>query len=161
MSNETKPDLWDDAGPFWYREFPADSIEAFVSGEERDLMKIEKDGGSFWLSDTGHSGAGEYATLEAAKRAGDEIIDELNEKQHLTLTEDAGLDPAEWTFRHQDDHVWFESTTDAVEPPTSIVREGRNKWVVQVADVNVGDEFKTPTEAAEFVAQRKAFTPVI
>lgn len=158
MSNESKPDQWDDAGPFWYREFPADDIESFVSGDERDLMKIEKDGGSYWLSDTGRSGAAEYPTLKAAKEAGDEIIDDLYEKQYLTLTHDAGLDPAEWTFRHQDDHVWFESANDA---ETAIVRQGRDKWVVEVSAEEIGAGFKSPKEAAEFVAQRKAFNPTI
>jgi len=162
MSNETKPDLWDDCGAFWFRGLPADTIESFVSGEGQDMLKIEKDRGSYWLSETGRTGAGDYATLEAAKLAGDEIIDELYAKQDETLTRDAGLDPAEWRFRNENDYVWFEALSPSYEAGTTINREGRDRWNIQVGDAELeGQQFKSAKDAAEYLAQRLAFTPTI
>jgi len=163
MSTETKPDMWDNAGPFWYRIMPAETIETFVSGDDTDLLKISYDEElrTYWLEEAGRSGQSEFPTLEAAKEAGDEVMDELYERQYQTLTQDAGLDPSEWRFSHQNDYVWFESVSDAVDPPVSIVREGRDRWVLMVGDIAGPNEFRTAKEGAEFVAQRQAFSPTI
>jgi len=162
MSDETKPDFWDDCGAFWFRNLPADTIDAFASGEGVDKIMIDKRFGKYWLSDDRHQGAGDYPTLEAAKAAGDEIINELYAKQDEALTRDAGLDPAEWRFRNENDYMWFEALSPSYEAGTTINREGRDRWNIQVGDTELeGQQFKSAKEAADYLAQRLAFTPTI
>ena len=88
-------DEWDDAGPFLYRILPETGLNAFFH-EERDNIRISRSLGKWWLGEDGVMGQTPYDTLEEAKAAGDEQVNELEEGLNAMLLEEAGLDAEAW-----------------------------------------------------------------
>lgn len=101
MTEMSEPDLWDDAGPFVYRILPETCLDAFFS-EEREMLMITQERGTFWLGETRVAGQSSYPTLAEAKAAGDEQIEKMEARQDAMLLAAAGMDPSEWRVTHKD-----------------------------------------------------------
>lgn len=102
-------DLWDsatdDRDGFWFRHMPETDVDGLFS-EEKDLMTITREKDGFWLGEESVVGQSRYATLTAAKSAGDRIWNAADAAQAGSILKDAGLDPTEWTF-HQGAGIRF------------------------------------------------------
>lgn len=150
-------DLWDQLdGNTWYQPLPAMDVETYVSGETENLF-IRKEYEAFWLSRPDVAGQSEYATLEAAKTAGDAILDEMGARQVREIVKAAGLDPDSWTFTLEGDFGVF-APVDGNGP--EIVRNGKGRWAAVENDEEtlVGT---SPAELARQVSERAAFSPSI
>lgn len=113
-------DLWDrlDTGSY-YRTLPADSVEEMLGGEVRTLH-IGRDAGSWEIYDqpNGSLVSDGHATLEDAKKAGDDHIAHLEASQAAGMLKSAGLDPREWAFTQSD------------AGPTFVLMDGAgDRWV--------------------------------
>ena len=89
MSSETnrKADFWEqlDATSF-YRPLSAKTVDQYFSGEVDDAY-ISQDMGKWWLKVDGVVGEAPHDTLEAAKAAGDAIVEKSdNEMTKVMLT---------------------------------------------------------------------------
>lgn len=110
-------DMWDDAGPFVYRNLPESCLSAFFT-EERDLLQISKEKDGYWLQDARRPGSSRYDTLSEAKAAGDEEIAEAQCRQDARLLTEAALDKTQWTVSYEDG-LRFENASNGL----SIVAE--------------------------------------
>lgn len=150
-------DEWDQLGTgTWHRPLPAMDVETYASGEV-DQLYITRSGGAFWLSEPNVAGQSEYPTVEAAKKAGDEIVAEMESRQFREIAVAAGLDPESWKFAFEGEFGVF-SPASGTGP--EIVRDGRGRWTAVEDD----EEILHGTSAADVarqVAERAAFTPSI
>ena len=120
-------DLWEDVGPFLYRELPEASLDAFF-GDERDMIQISHSLGKWWVAETGVMGETPHETLEQAKEDGDERIAEAESKQDADLLKDAGLDPSTWSVCYRDALTFVDAKGDrAIVADTDDLRN-EQRW---------------------------------
>jgi len=104
------PDLWDSASTerdgFWFRHMPETTVDELFS-EEHDIVKIVRERDGFWMSEQGRVGESRYATLAAAKSAGDRICREAYDAQPAMMIENSGLDQKDWTFEYEQGTIRF------------------------------------------------------
>lgn len=127
-------DLWDDAGPFLYRNMPESGIDAFFT-EERDMLQITRESDGYWLNDSGRQGADRYDTVAEAKTSGDERITAAENVLDARLLAEAGLPAESWKVSYQDG-LRFERQ----EGGLCIVANGHNTDTRQSWDLIAGDE---------------------
>lgn len=146
----SKPDLWEDTGAFHYRHLPEGNLDAFFT-EERDMLTISFDLGKWWMGETGTVGQMPYNTLEEAKAAGDEQIDDLESKQDAALLHEAGLDPKEWKITYQEG-VRFDRI-DGTAGIYAVDQEDSQCWDVYArTDDPIATDVSTIAEALKTIA---------
>ena len=94
-------DQWEDAGPFLYRNLPEARLSDFFS-EEREMLRIERDAGGWWLNDSRSPGAARHADLDQAKADGDATILKAEARMEADILAEAGLQATEWTVSYRD-----------------------------------------------------------
>jgi len=120
-------DLWEDVGPFLYRELPEMSLDAFF-GDERDMVQISHSLGKWWVAETGVMGETPHETLEQAKTDGDRRIAEAESKQDAQLLDEAGLDPATWAVCYRESLTFVDAQGDrAIVAETDELRN-EQRW---------------------------------
>jgi hypothetical protein len=121
-------DLWDSASTendgFWFRHLPETTVDELFQ-EEREMLKIVRENDGFWLSEQGRIGESRYTTLAAAKSAGNRICDEAYESQEAEILNDAGLDPAQWTFKSGSGMRFIRTDGASVEADADGFQEGQ------------------------------------
>lgn len=154
-------DLWDQADSrTWHLSLPAMTVGEYVSGETESLF-IREERGTFWLSDPRRQGQSECKTLEEAKKAGDEIVDEMYESQPRAIAEAARL-PEGWVLRGEPDGFVF-FAKEGMEPGEGpeIVRNGPRDWTVVEADEEVVSKKESAAEALAEFERLRSFSPSI
>jgi hypothetical protein len=91
-----KADFWEqlDAMSF-YRPLSAKTVDQHFSGEVDDAF-ISHDMGKWWLKVDGVVGEAPHDTLEAAKAAGDAIVEKSDNEMTNTMLTSLGLSSDEW-----------------------------------------------------------------
>jgi hypothetical protein len=141
-SEKRKPDLWEqlDATSF-YRPLSAKTVDQYFS-EEVDDAFISSGHGKWWLKVDGVVGEEPYDTLEAAKAAGDAIVDKSDNEMTDTMLTNLDLSAEEWkleivqglpiiTSLNNDD---FTLTAGEASPRWSLLHG--NDFIIETDDFN-------------------------
>lgn len=145
-TNTAAVDLWEDAGPFLYRNLPEEGIDAFFT-EERDMITIERSMDKWWIGETGTMGQQPYGSLDEAKSAADARIADAERTLDGRMLAEAGLDPTRWRVRYDDgiafDEIdgerWMQADTDA--------HDGTHSWMAYRGDEIVADRLDSLPKA--------------
>lgn len=98
MSFEKKqnPDFWEQLdATSYYRPLSPKTVDQYFSGEVDDAF-ISRDHGKWWLKIDGVVGEEPYETLEAAKAAGDAIVNKSDNEMTDVMLANLDLSADEW-----------------------------------------------------------------
>jgi len=148
-------DLWDDAGAFWYRCLPPDTVASLFSGQS-DMVTITPESGAFWMSRARVMGSEPFPDLGHAKMAGDAAVTAAWAAMPAKITKDAGLSPDIWSFSGAADpsFVYADDTTLAIVANTC-AGDRAKRWTAWSGGNEVGD-YAEPRDAADALLQRPA-----
>lgn len=134
------PDLWDDAGSFLYRHLPETGIDDFFT-EERDTIRISREGTRWWVNQDGVIGEDPHDTLTSAKRAADAVIEAMEASQDADLIAEARLDPQKWRVSYSEGLAFLEIDGErSIVSDAGTIPTGEQSWIAFRGDDVVAED---------------------
>lgn len=154
-------DLWDQVDErTWYVSLPGMDVETFLSGETESLF-IREEKGTFWLDNPNGPGQSPCKTLAEAKKAGDEMVEDMYERQPAAIARAARL-PEGWVFKWNEHELHYFAKADAAEGEgPEIVRNGADDWAVVENEEEIVSSQSSPAVALAEFESRRSFAPTI